>query len=891
MDELGDVFVEGTWWYNQGRSSYQTIYHEGRPFYRQVLREAKEVNGKYVTEVFGELKLTFVRELRQEGWQWEAYLSDGAKMRFCCKSGRMVTSHLRPGSSEWRPPVIARLGPAADAVPPGDPNMEVAAEPLKAEADARAQQREWERLRASVNFESLASRIRRLALGVFLESDVSSSVFTSSGASALHAGISKAIQGVNGLTGRVFDRLARMPMAQRMEESLERNQDRQAESRKHDPKRTIVPVPAVRLCPGMLHPVSFNEEQMLRLFVNDTLSMAYSLSSGLRNQVPLDPKQSQLSQLIISSRHDVLRSAYRMDDFGNPSRKVEREHQGDQLMLCVKDVGDCNAIQAAEFAYANPLGISSIRYNIELAQNNWGHQGYCMNHILGDADAMTTYWQESFMIQGLLFQGYSEEAVVERLPALPVQMVDFAYWQRSLVSQGLLEPDVAVWFSDVASVHPPVVLDVPIDIPRRRAWTAVGENYFCHLSGDLVSVLQEVNHRATPFAVVTAAFSIILSRLSGTRCVNMGTPFALRMLASLQNLIGDFVNMICFKVNHDPSESFLSILDRAASSAVDVQRYAMAPFLLFVNSVQRFYVTNDPARNAIYQTMIDVVPKDNEDPNPSMSGILDLFLFANTYKGALWSIECTSNSTILTRQTVLSILVQVPVLVRRACCSTKAELPPSMPCPEEARLVAEGRRLVLTHLRLKVGPLPHVVGVASGWELEGEPQECSAIRAARRLKGQSCLELGADLPLAGSRAQRPPSFVVKMEMKIQEQMARQQEEREKRLKPKADVEGPAPVALAPDDVATAAGTAPTPALPAPAREEKGPEDLEAQVLAEIEERRAEVRRKLAARSVAKGRLKESKLASELIGLDLEPPPSQEAPPLRLRGGRPLARKF
>lgn len=866
MAGSGIPFEEGTWWYNQGRSSYETGAHQGKYYFRK-----KQEGG----DIWGELQPhTSIDEAQKDQWHWRVTLSDGSSVRLRCDGDRMVTSHLRLGAFEWRPPITARRGPKEETA-----QEALAPKPVPAQASrkpvADAKEKEEERMRSpALSFQSAASRIERIVRGAFLEPEVDRNVLTGSDSTALSSALNKALQTALEMPGRVFDRMTRMPLARFHDEAaMEDHQDELAERKRSDPKKTIVPVPAVRLCPGMLHPVSLNEEQMLRLFINAPLDMSYNLSNGQRQIAPLDIRAAQMSQLMITSRHDVLRSAYRMDDYGNPARKVEREHQGDQFILCVKDYGDCQGIQGAEFSIANALGVSSLRFNIEISGDGWNHQGFNLNHIMGDADAMATYWREHSMIQMLMAQGYSDEAVLERLPPLPVSMVDYAYWQRSLVCQGLLEPDVAVWWSDISSAHPPVVLDTPIDIPRRRAWVAMGSNYFCHLSGDLIQILQEVNYQATPFAVVTAAFSIILSRFSCNPTIYMGTPFALRMLASLQNLIGDFVNMVIFKVSHRPGETFSSILDRTAASAVNVQRYAMAPFLLFVNSLQRHYVTNDPSRNAIYQTMVDVVPKEDESPNPSMSGILDLFLFANTYRGQLWSIECTSNNTILEMQTVRSMLLMMPVLIRAVSRDTKVGIPRSMPFPEEATLANEGRHLLLTHLRLKVGMLPHIVGVASGWECEGEPVECNAIRAARRIKAQSGLQLSADLPLAGARAQRPPFFVVKMELQIQEQMVRQQEAREKRKqqaaekpaveKPKAEealqIEGPEES---------------SPALPVvPAAPEEPAEDPVAAVMAEIEERRAQARRTLAARAAAKGRQAEAKSATEVVGFDvLGPPP-------------------
>jgi len=441
------------------------------------------------------------------------------------------------------------------------------------------------------------------------------------------------------------------------------------------------------------------------------------------------------------------------------------------------------------------------------------------------------------------------------------------------VSQGLLEADLANWVSDLSSTYPPVVLDTPIDVPRRRAWAVVGDQHFCPLSGELIHPLQEVNSRVTAFSVVTAAFSIVLSRLSEIPSVYVGTPFALRMLASLQNLIGDFVNMVIFKVRHNPMDTFLVTLNNATRSAVEVQRHAMAPFLLLVNSLQRLYPTNDPARNAINQTMVDVVPKDSEEPNPSMSGILDIFLFANTFRGQLWSIECTYNTTILTKQTVRSILVQMPRLVTQAARDAKTVMARELSCMEEVQLVEQGRRLVLTHLRLRVGSLPHAVTIRSGWEPAGE----HGLPAARRLKGQCCLELSADLPLAGARAQRPPGFVVKMEQAVREKMMKEQEVRDQRKKQRDEAAKQHEVQDMPTQLAVVEDAAVQLAV-----EAKDP-DLE--VLTEIEERRAQARRKLAARSAARSRGAESKLVGEVISLDLEQHlrvPRQH--PLRSRAG-------
>jgi len=674
-----------------------------------------------------------------------------------------------------------------------------------------------------------------------------------------------------------------------------------------------MPVPAVKLMPGMSHPVSFNEEQMLRLYVQEPLSMAYVLGGNIRCRVPLDVRSASRCQQLITDRHIVLRSAYRMDDIGNPHRKVSREHHGGQLIMVVRDEGDVQKVQAADSSVPTRLGVCGLRFNIELSHNSFSSVGMVMDHILGDADATATYWTECLGIQQGFSAGYTEEAVAAQLPHLPVSMVDYAYWQRSLVSRNLLDPDLTHWGSGILSAFPLAVLDVPIDVPRPRVWAVIGQQQKCTLDQELVAPLQELNTRATPFAIVIATFCIILGRLGRSPSIHMGTPFALRTLAAVQNLIGDFVNMVIFKVAHDPGEMYLSALARATTAAVDVQRYSMAPFLLLVNMITKYNPSKDPSRNAINQTMIDVVPNESEEPNVSMSGIFDFFLFANTRQGLLWSIEATYNTTILQLPTVKMMLLQMTSLVMCVSRDAKVPVPRELPARESVQCVGDGG-LVLAHLRLRLGGLPHIVGVKSGWEAEGESPERKAIRAARRLKRQAGLEFSADLPLAGSRAQRPPKFIVVMEQQQHEATRRQQEVRDQRRREREDsrraaqeapaLPGPAPAVEAVEageteqaGVEASATVATNGLLVVPEAESEAgdpagdpldqpkPMSERDEVLQMIEARRREIKRKLAARNAQKDRLAESEATIQLISLDPTKPAQGMRQRPRAAGGR------
>ncbi|CAK8993701.1 unnamed protein product [Durusdinium trenchii] len=161
------------------------------------------------------------------------------------------------------------------------------------------------------------------------------------------------------------------------------------------------------------------------------------------------------------------------------------------------------------------LGVSGIRMLYTPSSDNFPALHVNMHHILADNDALMTFWQESFQVQELLYYGFSKEAVKERLPKLPVQFTDFAYWQKSLFSRGLLKPDLSYWGREVTDSQPPTVLDLPLDVPRPRVWNVVGDSVKIDFDQEIIQPVMDRNPRITPFASVICNFS---SRLpSGAR--------------------------------------------------------------------------------------------------------------------------------------------------------------------------------------------------------------------------------------------------------------------------------------------------------------------------------------------------------------------------------------
>ncbi|CAE7478823.1 lgrD [Symbiodinium natans] len=626
-------------------------------------------------------------------------------------------------------------------------------------------------------------------------------------------------------------------------------------SKRKDPRQTIAAVPSIRLMPGLAHPLTFNEEQMLRLFVTDPRSMAYNLANTQRSRVPLSIEQCEMAHRIVLERHEVLRSAFSLEDHANPTRKVMKDHVGGFYALAVPDEGTAQAVASMDYATPHMLGICAIRLLYSPSRDNFPAMHVNMHHILADNDALLTFWQESFQVQELIYYGYSKEAIKERLPKLPVQFTDFAYWQKSLFSRGLLKPDLSYWGRQIVTSQPPTVLDVPIDIPRPRVWVAVGDSAKIDLDQELMLPIMDLNPRITPFAVVICNFSLALMRMANQRVVYMATAFALRSLPAVANLIGNFLNMLPIRVAYDPRESYMDICSRVAQSTINVQRYNLAPFIQIVSDTQPHFPTADPSRNPVYQSMVDVVPRDDDSDEVGLKGVLDVFLFANTRNGQIFRLDGVFNSTVLTKQTVQLMLMHTKALTLWAARHAKMPIPRMLRLSEMAQEAKDADKgIILTHVlaRNQIG-LPSVAAMSSGPEGFGISDEQRGIRASRRFKLHSALEMGADIPQSQMKSATLPTPLQPPKRKQASQQRWQE------LAPRPASNEPAPAAMS---ILAASETSLAKASPAPQK----PAVRELTAEEEVAQRRAEAQKRRERSYNVAAKWAQSEKDSELIPL-------------------------
>ncbi|WP_460728391.1 amino acid adenylation domain-containing protein, partial [Nocardia heshunensis] len=126
---------------------------------------------------------------------------------------------------------------------------------------------------------------------------------------------------------------------------------------------------------------------------------------------------------------------------------------------------------------------------------------------------------------------------------------------------------------------------------------------------------------ATLFMVVHTALAVLLSRLSGSDDIAIGTPMAGRGEAVLDDLIGMFVNTLVFRTQVDGGEPFNILLARQRET--DIQAYANAD-VPFERLVEVLNPARSTARHPLFQVGLsfqNLTRSTLELPGLSVSGL------------------------------------------------------------------------------------------------------------------------------------------------------------------------------------------------------------------------------------------------------------------------------
>ncbi|MBW8873679.1 MAG: non-ribosomal peptide synthase/polyketide synthase [Acidobacteria bacterium] len=339
---------------------------------------------------------------------------------------------------------------------------------------------------------------------------------------------------------------------------------------------------------GGRFPLSFAQERLWFLDQLEPGLISYNVAVKVRFRGRLDRGALRESLSRIAGRHEALRTSFRVMD-GKPRQEVR-----EAAPVAVPLVDLCGLPPARRGAEADALALSAARTPFDLSAGAAGpllratllrmareeHRlVLVLHHVVCDGWSAGVLVREFALLYASLAAG-GEAA----LPDLPVQLVDYAEWQRQQSASGAWKESLAYWQDQLAGLPP---LALPTDRPRRLlpGWDGARERL--DLQPGSTEAVREIGRRgqATPFMVLWSVFSVLLARAAGQDDFGIATPVAGRSRPELQGLIGFFADTLVLRTALGDDPSFGDVLARTRETVSAAFAHQSVPFALLVQEL------------------------------------------------------------------------------------------------------------------------------------------------------------------------------------------------------------------------------------------------------------------------------------------------------------------
>lgn len=361
---------------------------------------------------------------------------------------------------------------------------------------------------------------------------------------------------------------------------------------------------APRLAPAVNStavPLSLPQERLWFLQQLNPQGVGFNVPFAIHLDGALDVAVLERSLNALRERQAALRTTFKIDTLQKPMQlvlpyqPVELERvdlsdlQGDMQVVRVKTLG----IQYAREPF-NLTDSAQFRTKL-LTLNDQKHVLLLIfHHIIFD------YWSQSILVREweAIYKGIlSDEAA--KLRRLPIQYSDFAIWQQAwLGDEETRAPLKAYWQEQLANLQP---LKLPTTTNSDVGQNAGGLREMV-LSADLSQNLKAIakQERDTLFTVLCAAFKVLIFQYTGQTDIFISTPMANRNRRELDNLIGNFVNLVVLRTDLSADPTFQEVLARTRTTMAGAIANQDFPLQFIDAPIQLTYVVfgfrNTPQR-------------------------------------------------------------------------------------------------------------------------------------------------------------------------------------------------------------------------------------------------------------------------------------------------------
>jgi len=368
-------------------------------------------------------------------------------------------------------------------------------------------------------------------------------------------------------------------------------------------ERPAEALPAIQPSPRVAPlPLSFAQQRLWFLARMAPGSAAYHIPLGLRLRGALDTPALERALQRLVARHESLRSRFVERD---GEAQVLLAHESFSLTKVQLPAQDDEAlaaliVQEAEQEARQPFALErDLPIRGRLLQLAPQHHVLLLtlHHLVADGWSLGVLVRELGELYGAFSQGRDDP-----LPALAVQYLDYAHWQRTTLDGETLRQQAAYWAAQLQGA--PTLVSLPWDRPRPERQDYSGDSVPIGLDPGLSAALKALcrEQGVTPYMLFMAAWAVLLARLAAQDEVVVGSPLANRRQAEVDGLIGMFVNSIAVRVDTAGAPDVATVLAQVKATVLAAQAHQDLPFEQVVEAVRP---PRSLAHTPIYQVSLD----------------------------------------------------------------------------------------------------------------------------------------------------------------------------------------------------------------------------------------------------------------------------------------------
>jgi len=347
---------------------------------------------------------------------------------------------------------------------------------------------------------------------------------------------------------------------------------------------------------------SFGQRWMWLLAEMDSGEPTYNIPWALWLDGALDVSALQQAWDAVLVRHEALRTTFR-NESGVPVQVVDDEPATWPLVAFSVEQLAADEREPAALAMIRDLGRAPfdlatgplVRTALIRLSPESHVLAVAIHHIVSDGWSFRILFDELSADYEAISRGGGPVAAEP-----PIQYVDFAIWQVEHAEEGGYTAAERFWRAELADAPPALPLPTDAPYPARQAFP--GQAVSTTIDGGLADQLRQLatGQGTTLFAVLLAAYSVVLARLTGSDDLLIAVPMAARVKRETESVVGLFMNTVVIRVQIDRDGTLGDLLRSVHAATVRAMEHQDLPFARVVELAKP---NRDPARLPLVQVM------------------------------------------------------------------------------------------------------------------------------------------------------------------------------------------------------------------------------------------------------------------------------------------------